>query len=158
MMKSKLPLLGGLSVNEFLRDYWQKKPLLIRHAIPRFNGLIDQQQLISLACTDDVQARLVTQRQGKFILKQAPFEPADLDNLGKTKWTVLVQGVNHHLPQAAALLKQFSFIPHARLDDLMVSYAPKGGEWDRILTPTMCSCCRVRDIAAGRFPRRRIAV
>jgi len=127
MMKSKLPLLGGLSVNEFLRDYWQKKPLLIRQAIPRFNGLIDQQQLISLACTEDVQARLVTQRQGKFILKQAPFEPTDLDNLGKTKWTVLVQGVNHYLPQAAALLKHFSFIPHARLDDLMVSYAPKGG-------------------------------
>lgn len=127
MMKSKLPLLGGLSVNEFLRDYWQKKPLLIRQAIPRFNGLIDQQQLISLACTEDVQARLVTQRQGKFVLKQAPFEPADLDSLGKTKWTVLVQGVNHYLPQAAALLKHFSFIPHARLDDLMVSYAPKGG-------------------------------
>jgi 50S ribosomal protein L16 3-hydroxylase len=50
-MKSKLPLLGGLSVNDFLRDYWQKKPLLIRQAIPRFNGLVDQQQLIALACT-----------------------------------------------------------------------------------------------------------
>jgi 50S ribosomal protein L16 3-hydroxylase len=127
MMKNKLPLLGGLSVNEFLRDYWQKKPLLIRQAIPRFNGLIDQQQLIALACTEDVQARLVTQRQGKFVLKEAPFEPEDLDKLGKTRWTVLVQGVNHYLPEAAALLKHFSFIPHARLDDLMVSYAPKGG-------------------------------
>jgi 50S ribosomal protein L16 3-hydroxylase len=126
-MKSKLPLLGGLSVNDFLRDYWQKKPLLIRQAIPRFNGLVDQQQLIALACTAEVQARLVTQRQGKFVLKQAPFEPEDLDKLGKTKWTVLVQGVNHYLPEAAALLKHFSFIPHARLDDLMVSYAPKGG-------------------------------
>ena len=67
-MKNKLPLLGGLTVNEFLRDYWQKKPLLIRQAIPRFNGLIDPQQLIALACTEDVQARLVTQRQGKFVL------------------------------------------------------------------------------------------
>ncbi len=127
MMKSKLALLGGLSVNEFLRDYWQKKPLLIRQAIPRFNGLIDQQQLIALACTGDVQARLVTQQRGKYELRQAPFEPGDLDSLGKTKWTVLVQGVNHYLPDAAALLKHFSFIPHARLDDLMVSYAPKGG-------------------------------
>jgi 50S ribosomal protein L16 3-hydroxylase len=91
-MKSKLTLLGGLSVNVFLRDYWQKKPLLIRQAIPGFNGLVDQQQLIALAFTEEVQARLVTQRQRKFVLKQAPFEPEDLDKLGKTKWTVLVQG------------------------------------------------------------------
>jgi 50S ribosomal protein L16 3-hydroxylase len=126
-MKTKLSLLGGLTVNEFLRDYWQKKPLLIRQAFPQFNGLIDPQQLIALACTEDVQARLVTQRRGKFELLQAPFEPEDLDNLGKDTWTVLVQGVNHYLPEAAALLKHFAFIPHARLDDLMVSYAPKGG-------------------------------
>jgi len=126
-MKNKLPLLGGLSVKEFLRDYWQKKPLLIRRAFPDFDGLVDPQQLLALACTDDVQARLVTQRRGKFELRQSPFDPADLDSLGKSRWTVLVQGVNHHLPEAAELLKHFSFIPHARLDDLMVSYASKGG-------------------------------
>lgn len=126
-MKSKPSLLGGLTVNEFLRDYWQKKPLLIRQAFPQFNGWLDPQQLIALACTEDIQARLVTQRRGKFELRQAPFEPEDLDKLGKVKWTVLVQGMNHYLPEAAALLKHFAFIPHARLDDLMVSYAPKGG-------------------------------
>jgi 50S ribosomal protein L16 3-hydroxylase len=126
-MKNKPSLLGGLTVNEFLRDYWQKEPLLIRQAFRQFNGWLDPQQLIALACTEDVQARLVTQRRGKFELLQAPFEPEDLDNLGKVKWTVLVQGVNHYLPEAAALLKHFAFIPHARLDDLMVSYAPKGG-------------------------------
>ncbi len=126
-MKNKPTLLGELSVKEFLRDYWQKKPLLIRKAFPDFNGFIDPQQLLALACTEDVQARLVTQRRGKFELRQSPFEPADMDSLGKSKWTVLVQGVNHHLPEAAELLKHFSFIPHARLDDLMVSYAPKGG-------------------------------
>jgi 50S ribosomal protein L16 3-hydroxylase len=126
-VKSKLSLLGGLTANEFLRDYWQKKPLLIRQSFPKFNGLIDPQKLIALACTEDVQARLVTQRRGKFELRQAPFEPEDLDNLGKTGWTVLVQGVNHYLPEATELLKHFAFIPHARLDDLMVSYAPKGG-------------------------------
>ncbi|MGA7749513.1 MAG: cupin domain-containing protein [Gallionella sp.] len=126
-MKSKLPMLGGLTVNEFLRDHWQKKPLLIRQAFPKFNGLIDPQQLIALACTEDVQARLVTQQRGKFALQQAPFEPEDFNRFGKSKWTVLVQGVNHYLPKAAALLKHFAFIPHARLDDLMVSYAPKGG-------------------------------
>ena len=131
-MKSKLALLGGLTANEFLRDYWQKKPLLIRQAIPGFDGLLDRRQLIELACSEDAQARLVTQRRGKFDLRQAPFEPGDFDRLAdaggdKAKWTVLVQGVNHHLPGAAALLQEFSFIPHARLDDLMVSYAPKGG-------------------------------
>lgn len=131
-MKNDFPLLGGLTVNEFLRDYWQKKPLLIRQAFPAFCGLLDSQQLIALACTEDVQARLVKQQRGQFELQQAPFEPEDFNRLGnakggKTKWTVLVQGVNHYLPEAAALLKNFSFIPHARLDDLMVSYAPKGG-------------------------------
>ena len=126
-MKSRPPLLGGLTVKEFLRDYWQKQPLLIRGSFPKFNGLIDPQRLIALACTADVQARLVTQRRGKFELQQSPFEPGDLDKLGKVNWTMLVQGVNHHLPEAAELLKHFAFIPHARLDDLMVSYAPKGG-------------------------------
>lgn len=126
-MKNKLTMLGGLTVNDFLRDYWQKKPLLIRQAFPRFNGLLNSRQLIDLACAEDVQARLVTQSRGKFDLQHSPFEANDFDHLGKSKWTVLVQGVNHHLPEAAALLKHFSFIPHARLDDLMVSYAPKGG-------------------------------
>ena len=120
-------MLGGLTVNEFLRDYWQKKPLLIRQAFPDFNGLIDAQKLLALACSEDVQARLVTQKRGKFELLQSPFEPERLDSLGKSKWTVLVQGVNHYLPEAAKLLQRFSFIPHARLDDLMVSFAPKGG-------------------------------
>ena len=132
MMKSKPLWLGGLTIKEFLRDYWQKKPLLIRQAFPQFQGLINPQQLITLACTEDIQARLVTRQRGKFKLTQAPFEPADFERLvkegrGQTKWTVLVQGVNHYLPEAAALLKHFAFIPHARLDDLMVSYAPQGG-------------------------------
>ena len=126
-MKNKLTLFGGLTVDQFLRDYWQKKPLLIRNAFPAFDGLLDPQQLLALACTDDAQARLVTQSRGKFDLQQSPFEAEDFTGFGKTKWTVLVQGVNHHLPEAAELLKHFSFIPHARLDDLMVSYAPKGG-------------------------------
>lgn len=126
-MKNSLTQLGGLTVQQFLRDYWQKKPLLIRKAFPTFIGLLDPQQLLALACTEDAQARLVTQQRGKFDLRHSPFEPEDFSDFGKAKWTVLVQGVNHHLPEAAELLKSFSFIPHARLDDLMVSYAPKGG-------------------------------
>ena len=126
-MKTLENVLGGLTVDEFLREYWQKKPLLIRQALPTFNGLLSPDELIKLACTDDVQARLVTQQRGNFNLHHGPFEPDDFSRLGKSKWTVLVQGVNQHLQEAADLLKHFSFIPHARLDDLMVSYAPKGG-------------------------------
>ncbi|MEO8343946.1 MAG: cupin domain-containing protein [Gallionella sp.] len=126
-MKSKATLLGGLTVNEFLRDYWQKKPFLIRQAFPQFHNLIIPRQLMALASMEDVQARIVMQRRGKFELKQAPFEPEDLENFDKFKGTVLVQNLNHYLPEAAALLKHFAFIPHARLDDLMVSYASKGG-------------------------------
>ena len=125
-MKTKLTLLGGLSTEEFLRDYWQKKPLLIRQAVPGFNGLLNPQQLVELSCLEDAQARLVKQTRGNWQLAHGPF---DLDEMAKLrgKWTVLVQGVNHVLPQATELLKRFNFIPHARLDDLMVSYAPKGG-------------------------------
>lgn len=126
-MDNNLTLLGGLSVKQFLRDYWQKKPLLIRQAIPGFSGLLDQHQIIELACTFDAQARLVSHKRGLWHLHHGPFEPEDFSKLGKSKWTVLVQGLNHHLSQATELLEYFNFIPHARLDDLMVSYAPKGG-------------------------------
>jgi 50S ribosomal protein L16 3-hydroxylase len=127
-MNTKLTLLGGLTVNEFLRDYWQKKPLLVRQAVPGFKGLLDPQQLIGLACRNDVQARLATYQRKQWKLRYEPFEPEDFEGLSKKgKWSVLVQGVNHFLPKGAELVKQFDFIPHARLDDLMVSYAPKGG-------------------------------
>lgn len=126
-MNKKLSLLGGLSINEFLREYWQKKPLLIRQAIPEFTGLLDPKQLIKLACKEDAQARLVNHKRGRWHLHHGPFEAADFNALGKSAWSILVQGVNHNLPKAAELLKRFSFIPHTRLDDLMVSYAPKGG-------------------------------
>ena len=127
-MNTKLTLLGGLTVNEFLRDYWQKKPLLVRQAVPGFKGLLDPQQLIDLACRNDVQARLATYQRKKWNLRYEPFEQQDFEGLSKKgKWSVLVQGVNHFLPKGSELVKQFNFIPHARLDDLMVSYAPKGG-------------------------------
>lgn len=120
-------LLGGISPRKFLEEYWQKKPLLIRAAIPGFAGLLSAEELAGLACEEDVQSRLVTQRQKKWHVEQGPFEEARFLKLPEKDWTLLVQGVNHHLPEASALLQQFSFIPHARLDDLMVSYAPDGG-------------------------------
>jgi 50S ribosomal protein L16 3-hydroxylase len=125
-MKKSLTLLGGLTVEEFLRDYWQKKPLLIRQAVPGFSGLLSPQELIELACLEDAQARLVKHSRGKWQLEHGPFEREKIWKL-RGQWTVLVQGVNNALAQGTDLMQQFNFIPHARLDDLMVSYAPKGG-------------------------------
>lgn len=126
-MPQGMPILGELSTADFLRDYWQKKPLLIRQAIPGFTGFLDRQQIISLASEEFVQARLVTQQLEQWQLHHGPFKPSRLNRLGKRKWTVLVQEINQHFTAGAELLKLFNFIPHARLDDLMVSFATRGG-------------------------------
>ncbi len=120
-------LLGGLSATRFLREYWQKKPLLIRNALPGFAGLISPDALIALSCADDVQARLIRQRKHGWQLQHGPFTRTDFKRIGKLPWTLLVQELNHHLDAAETLLARFNFIPHARLDDLMVSYAVDGG-------------------------------
>ncbi|WP_258364323.1 cupin domain-containing protein [Nitrosomonas sp. Nm84] len=119
--------LGGITLKDFLRDYWQKRPLLIRNALPGFDGLLTPDELMRLACDEDAQSRLVVQKKGKWHLKHGPFSDNDLARLPKKQWTLLVQDVNHFLPSARDLLSRFRFIPHARLDDLMVSFAPKGG-------------------------------
>ena len=123
----KTTLLGGLSPKNFLRDYWQKKPLLVRGALSGFQGLLTRSDLVELACRDDVQSRLVMQQNAEWQVRHGPFVPANFSRLSKKTWTLLVQDVNHFLPAAHDLLLRFNFIPHARLDDLMVSYAPKGG-------------------------------
>lgn len=134
-MKTKnnpLQLLGGLTPEVFLAEYWQKKPLLIKNAISNFTGLLSPDELAGLACEDDVQSRVVKYKKGKWVANHGPFDEDDFANLTENpteenNWTLLVQSVNHHLQEGAALLKRFDFIPHARLDDLMVSYAPNGG-------------------------------
>ena len=122
-----MQLLNNLTPAQFLAEYWQKKPLLIRQAIPNFTGLLSPNDLAGLACEHDVQARIIKQKKGKWSVLQSPFDEAVFAKLPAKDWTLLVQGVNHYLPEAADLLAQFNFIPHARLDDLMVSYAPAGG-------------------------------
>ncbi|MDX1914818.1 MAG: cupin domain-containing protein [Methylophilus sp.] len=122
-----LTLLNQLTPTEFLAKYWQKKPLLIKQAIPDFNGLMNPNELAGLACEEEVQSRIVQYKKGKWLLKNGPFDENDFTKLPEKDWTLLVQSVNHHMPEANELLSQFSFIPHARLDDLMVSYAPDGG-------------------------------
>ena len=122
-----LQLLNNLTPAQFLDEYWQKKPLLIRQAIPNFKGLMSPNELAGLACEDDVQARIIKQKRDKWSVQNSPFDESDFTKLPAKDWTLLVQSVNHYLPEAADLLAQFNFIPHARLDDLMVSYAPTGG-------------------------------
>jgi len=120
-------LLGGLSPARFLRDYWHKRPLLIRNAVPGFSGLLPHQRLFELAARDDVESRLVQGSGTRWALEHGPFRPARFRRLPKTEWTLLVQSLNHFLAEADALLARFDFVPHARLDDLMVSYAVPGG-------------------------------
>src|SRR6202171_2072013 len=120
-------LLGGLSAAIFLRKYWQKKPLLVRQAVGGFQGLLSRAELFGLAGRDDVESRLVRHARGRWTLAQGPFRAADLKRLPARDWTLLVQGVNLHVAAADALLRRFAFIPYARLDDVMVSYAAPGG-------------------------------
>ena len=131
-MNTPLLLLNNLTPSQFLAEYWQKKPLLIKNAIPNFEGLLSPEELAGLACEDDVQSRIVEYIKGEWYAHHGPFDDDDFAKLPEKpskehNWTLLVQSVNHYLPEASALLQQFDFIPHARLDDLMVSYAPDGG-------------------------------
>ncbi|HIE90419.1 MAG: cupin domain-containing protein [Methylophilaceae bacterium] len=124
---SPLALLNNLTPTEFLAEYWQKKPLLIRQAIPNFEGLLTPNELAGLACEETVEARIIQNKNDQWQVEDAPFDEDDFTSLPEKYWTLLVQSVNHHVPEAAELLSLFSFIPLARLDDLMISYAPTGG-------------------------------
>lgn len=121
----KLALLGGLTPAQFMRDYWHKKPLLIRQAIPGFTAPLPRQELFDMAKRDDVESRLITHRADGWDMQHGPLDK--LPALKQKAWTMLVQGVNLHHPAADALLRQFRFISDARLDDLMISYASDGG-------------------------------
>jgi 50S ribosomal protein L16 3-hydroxylase len=123
----KASFLGGLEAGQFLRDYWQKKPLLIRNAFPGFAEPFSPGDVLQLATRDDAESRLVQKIRKNWVLEQGPFTFAQLKRLPTTGWTVLVQDTQHFSRRAKALLQQFSFIPHARVDDLMVSYARRGG-------------------------------
>lgn len=108
-----------------MRDYWHKKPLLIRQAIPGFQPLLPFDQLAELATKDFVESRLVTLTDGEWNMQHGPLH--DLPPRTQREWTLLVQGVNLQDDAADALLRQFRFVPDARLDDLMVSFATDGG-------------------------------
>lgn len=122
-----LPLLGGLSPAQFMRSHWQKKPLLVRQALPMPKAPISRAALFDLASQEGVESRLVQQREGLWSMQHGPFARRALPPLQRSDWTLLVQGVDLHSDVAHALLQQFRFVPEARLDDLMVSYATEGG-------------------------------
>ena len=119
------PMLAGLSPAQFMRRHWQKKPLLVRQAFAGATPPASLKDLAALAARDDIESRLVTAFDGEWKLKHGPI--ARLPAMSKPGWTLLVQGLDHHLAEARALLDQFRFVPDARLDDLMLSVASDGG-------------------------------
>lgn len=118
-----LPQLGGLSAAQFMRRHWQKKPAVLRGAARP--GQISRVELFALARREDMESRLVSQQGGRWSLKSGPF--ARLPAVKSPQWTLLVQGVETQLPAARALMDSYRFLPDARLDDVMVSWASPGG-------------------------------
>ncbi|WP_018905902.1 cupin domain-containing protein [Variovorax paradoxus] len=122
-----LPLLGGLSAAQFMRRHWQKKPLLVRQAIPAMVPPIERSALFALAEREDVESRLIRHGKAGWMLKHGPLARRALPPRKQPAWTLLVQGVDLHHDGVHALLQQFRFLPDARLDDLMISYASDQG-------------------------------
>ncbi|AOE85016.1 cupin domain-containing protein [Pseudomonas sp. TCU-HL1] len=123
-----LQLLGGLTAREFLRDYWQKKPLLIRQAIPGFESPISPDELAGLSLEEEVESRLVLEHgERPWELRRGPFAEDTYQNLPERDWTLLVQAVDQFVPDVAELLEQFRFLPSWRIDDVMISFAAPGG-------------------------------
>ncbi|MBV7543403.1 cupin domain-containing protein [Acidovorax sp. sic0104] len=126
-IQQPLSLLGGLTPAQFMRRHWQKKPLLVRQAIPGFQAPVQRSDLFALAAQDGVESRLVQLVKDTWKLRHGPFSRRALPALQQPDWTLLVQGVDLHNDAVHALMQQFRFVPEARLDDLMISYASNGG-------------------------------
>lgn len=121
------PLLGGLSPQAFMRRHWQKKPLLVRAAWPGVVPPVTRAQLFELAARDDVESRLIRHEGTGWTLRHGPLPRRALPPLARPAWTLLVQGLDLHVQAARDMLSRFRFVPEARLDDLMVSFATDGG-------------------------------
>ncbi|WP_327440222.1 cupin domain-containing protein [Pseudomonas donghuensis] len=123
-----LQLLGGLTAREFMRDYWQKKPLLVRQAFPDFESPIDADELAGLALEEEVESRLVIEHgERPWELRRGPFEEDAFSTLPERDWTLLVQAVDQFVPEVGELLEHFRFLPSWRIDDVMISFAAPGG-------------------------------
>ena len=129
-VKQPLSLLGNISPADFMKNHWQRKPLLVRQAIPAFSPLLARPELFDLAAQPDVESRLVigeNSGQREWQMQRGPFKRKALPKLTERDWTLLVQGVDLHDDRVAALRHQFRFVPDARIDDVMISYATDGG-------------------------------
>lgn len=125
---SLLSLLGGMAPETFFRDFWQKRPLIVRRALADVIGTpVPRDVLFELASRDEVESRLVEWRQEKWYLTHGPFPLSRFKRLPKKNWTLLIQNANHYLQNIDDILWKFNFIPAARLDDLMISVSPPGG-------------------------------
>lgn len=123
-----LQLLGGLTAREFMRDYWQKKPLLVRQAIPDFESPISPDELAGLALEEEIESRLVIEHGAHpWELRRGPFAEDAFAELPERDWTLLVQAVDQFVPEVAEMLEAFKFLPKWRIDDVMVSFAVPGG-------------------------------
>ena len=132
MTSISLCLPNTITPEKFLNDYWQKKPLLIKQGLPQLIGMFEPEDILGLAIDEDATARLLTQAASKqegqpqWQLKKNPLTEADFDNLPE-QWSVLVQNLEQWSPELGALWQALDFIPQWQRDDIMVSYAPKGG-------------------------------
>jgi len=123
-----LQLLGGLTARQFMRDYWQKKPLLVRQAFTDFESPIDADELAGLALEEEVESRLVLEHgETPWELRRGPFNEDTFGTLPERDWTLLVQSVDQFVPEVAELLEHFRFLPSWRIDDVMISFAAPGG-------------------------------
>ncbi|MDN3646837.1 cupin domain-containing protein [Pontixanthobacter aestiaquae] len=119
--------LTGLDHTAFLRDYWQKKPLLIRNPWSAWQNPMTPEELAGLACEDTIESRLIIGGEHVPRVEHGPIVSDRYDTLEKRNWTLLVQAVDHHVPEVAALIEPFRFVPDWRIDDVMVSFAADGG-------------------------------
>ena len=122
-----LTLLGGLTPAQFMKRHWHKKPLLVRQAIPHFSPCVGRAELVELASREEVESRLIVHGDKQWKMKHGPLPRRSLPPFSQKKWTFLVQGVDLHHEGVHQLMQQFRFVPDARLDDLMISYATDGG-------------------------------
>jgi 50S ribosomal protein L16 3-hydroxylase len=122
-----LTRLGPHRIDDFMRSAWQRRPLLVRQALPGFSSPVTRDELFALAGREEVESRCVTAFGRRWRLSHGPFGRGALPPLARRRWTLLVQGLDRHLPAAHALLARFRFVSDARLDDLMASYATDGG-------------------------------
>lgn len=119
--------LANFDIETFLRDYWQQKPLLIRNPWAEWQNPLEPDELTGLACEPEVESRLVIGAQGSWAVEHGPLAEERFAILGQEPSTLLVQAVDHHVPEVAALIAPFRFIPNWRIDDVMVSYATDSG-------------------------------